>query len=143
MLSKNSPHKESTMRSYIVLSTNRFEAMVSFYAESLGLPEAGRWDQAEERGVLFDLPGLLLGIVDNDRERAPRMLGASLDRIGIVIEVEDIDETRDLLDIETPIPARAPGGARLFQLRDPDGLPVTFTERARRGNAAHDGKLYS
>lgn len=142
MLSKLSPHKESTMRSYIILSTSRFEAMVSFYAESLGFPEASRWDRAGGRGVLFDLPGLLLKVVDNDREHVPLMLGASLDRIGIVIEVEDIDETRDLLDIETPIPARAPWGARVFQLRDPDGLPVTFTERARRGNAAHDGKLY-
>lgn len=117
------------MRSYVVLGTNRFEAMVSFYGGRLGFPEADRWDQAEGRGVFFELPGLLLKIVDNDRERSPLMLGASLDRVGLVIDVENIDEVRDLLDIETPIPQTASWGARLFQLRDPDGLPVTFQQR--------------
>jgi catechol 2,3-dioxygenase-like lactoylglutathione lyase family enzyme len=117
------------MRSCVVLGTNRFEAMVSFYAERLGFGEIDRWDQADGRAVFFQLPGLLLEIVDNDREQNPLMLGASLDRVGLVIEVENIDEVRDLLDIETPIPQTASWGARLFQLRDPDGLPVTFLER--------------
>jgi len=40
MLSKNSPHNESAMRSYIVVSTKRFEAMVSFYADKPGGSQA-------------------------------------------------------------------------------------------------------
>ena len=121
--------RECAKRSYVLLATNRFEAMVSFYRDRLGLPQVERWDQANGRGVSFELPGLLLKIVDNDRERSPLILGASLDRVGLLVEVEDIDEARDLLDIETPIPNTTSRGARQFQLRDPDGLPVTLLQR--------------
>ena len=117
------------MRSYVVLRTNNFEAMVSFYGERLGFPQADRWNQASGQGVIYELPGVLLTIVDNDRERSPLILGASLDRVGLVIEVEDIDDARDHLDMETPIPSATSRGARQFQLRDPDGLPITFLQR--------------
>jgi catechol 2,3-dioxygenase-like lactoylglutathione lyase family enzyme len=117
------------MRSFVILGTNRFEAMVSFYRERLGLMEVDSWDQPDGRGVFLELPGLLVKIVDNDRERIPLILGASLDRVGLVVEVDDIVEARDFLDIETPIPNTTTLGARQFQVRDPDGLPVTFLQR--------------
>jgi hypothetical protein len=55
--------------------------MVSFYRERLGLMEVDRWDQPDGRGVFLELPGLLVKIVDNDRERSPLILSASLDRL--------------------------------------------------------------
>ena len=35
---------------------------------------------------------------------------------------------RDSIDIETPFPQAMSWGARLFQVRDPDGVPITFLQ---------------
>lgn len=117
------------MSSRIVLGTSRFEAMVSFYADRLGFPVTDQLELTSGRSVLIELPGILLEIFDNDSEPNPSLLGASLDRIQLVIEVEDLDKTRDLIDLETPIPHFTQCGARRFQIRDPDGLPIILTQR--------------
>ena len=46
----------------------------------------------------------------------------------VVIEVDDLDDARLTLAIDTPEPQIASWGAKLFQIRDPDGVPVTFLE---------------
>jgi uncharacterized glyoxalase superfamily protein PhnB len=45
-----------------------------------------------------------------------------------VVEVDDIEEARDSIDIEAPLPQTTSWGARLFQVRDPDGVPITFLQ---------------
>jgi uncharacterized glyoxalase superfamily protein PhnB len=45
-----------------------------------------------------------------------------------VVEVDDIEEARDSIDIEAPLPQATSWGARLFQVRDPDGVPITFLQ---------------
>ena len=40
----------------------------------------------------------------------------------------DIDTARRQLQIAAPAPEAVSWGARLFQVRDPDGVPVTFIQ---------------
>ena len=69
-----------------------------------------------------------LEILDNQREHKPLSLGEPADRFHVVIEVEDIEAVRRKIQIETPSPQTSSWGSRLFQLRDPDGVPVTYLE---------------
>jgi hypothetical protein len=52
----------------------------------------------------------------------------SPDRVHVIVEVEDIDAAWSRLAIETPAPRAVSWGARLFQIRDPDGSGVPFLQ---------------
>ena len=114
--------------SYVALATERYDEAVEFYGGLLGFPVVDRWDRPNARGLRFDLGGMRLEILDNQRERRPLHLGAPVDRVHLVVEVDDIEEARDSIDIEAPLPQSTSWGARLFQVRDPDGIPVTFLQ---------------
>jgi len=119
--------------SYVALATDRFDDIVQFYAASLGFPVVEEWDRPNGRGLRFDLGGLRLEILDNARKQQPLRLGTSGDRLHVVIEVDDIEESRDRIKIDTPAPQSTSWGSRVFQIHDPDGVPVTFlqwTEKA-------------
>jgi catechol 2,3-dioxygenase-like lactoylglutathione lyase family enzyme len=112
--------------SYMALATDRFDQVVRFYGEGLGFPIVDEWDRAHGRGRRFNLGGLRLEILDNARERRPLRLGEPADRFHIVVEVEDIEAARRHIAIPAPPAAATSWGASLFQVRDPDGVPVTF-----------------
>jgi catechol 2,3-dioxygenase-like lactoylglutathione lyase family enzyme len=112
--------------SYVALVTDRYDEMVRFYGEDLGLPVAKEWDRANARGLRFDLGGIRLELIDNQRERKPLSLGTPADRFHVVIEVDDIENARQRIKIDAP-PARSTSwGAELFELHDPDGIRVTY-----------------
>ena len=114
--------------SFVALATDRFDEVVRFYGEGLGLPSTAGWDRPGGRGRRFDLGGLRLEVLDNARERQPLRLIEPGDRIHLVIEVEDIEATWNRLGVEAPAVKATSWGARLFQVRDPDGVPVTFLQ---------------
>lgn len=115
--------------SYVALATHSFDEVVRFYGADLGFPVVARWDRARGRGQRFDLGGgLHLEILDNQREDPPLLLHAPGDRTHVVVEVEDIVATHRRLSVPAPPPQTVSWGARLFQLRDPDGVPVTFLQ---------------
>jgi len=115
--------------SYVALATDAFDAVTQFYGELLGFPVAAEWDRPAGRGKRFMLgDGLRLEVLDNRRERTPLPLGTPGDRIHVVVEVPDIDAARSRLAVPAPAPQAMSWGARLFQLRDPDGVPVTFLQ---------------
>ena len=114
--------------SYVALITERYDEVVEFYGGLLGFPVVDRWDRPNARGLRFDLGGMRLEILDNDRERNSLMLGDPADRLHVVIEVEDIEEARNRIQIEAPPTQAVSWGARLFQIRDPDGIPITFLQ---------------
>ncbi len=114
--------------SYVALATDRYDEVVTFYGEGLGFPVVDEWDRPNARGLRFDLGGMRLEIFDNQRERHPLNLGAPADRVHLVVEVEDVDKAREGIGIEAPSPQGTSWGARLFQVRDPDGVPVTFLQ---------------
>lgn len=114
--------------SYIAFATNAFDTVSSFYGGVLGFPVVAQWDRARGRGCRYDLGGgLRLEILDNVREQEPALLDVS-SRVHVVIEVEDIKAAWDSLPLAAPPPYTTSWGARLFQIRDPDGVPVTFLQ---------------
>ncbi len=114
--------------SYIAFATDAFDTVAEFYGRSLGFPVVAEWDRANGRGRRFDLGGgLRLEILDNAREREPFRLDVSL-RVHVVIEVDSIDAAWEAMTVPAPAPSGTSWGARLFQIQDPDGVPVTFLE---------------
>jgi catechol 2,3-dioxygenase-like lactoylglutathione lyase family enzyme len=120
--------------SYVALATGSFESITRFYREDLRFPVLQGWDRANGRGMRFDLGGLQLEILDNARERRPLALGNPADRVHLVVEVADIDTARRHLQIAAPAPEAVSWGARLFEVRDPHGVPVTFIQWNDPGN---------
>ena len=114
--------------SYVALATERYDDVVEFYGGLLGFPVVNQWDRPNARGLRFDLGGMRLEIIDNQRKRHPLALGAPTDRFHLVVEVDDIEKARDSIDIEASLPQDTSWGARLFQVHDPDGVPVTFLQ---------------
>ena len=114
--------------SYVALVTDQYKEMRRFYGEKLGFPVVDEWDRGNARGVRFDAGGLRLELLDNRREDHPLTLGQPADRFHVVVEVEDVDAAWQKLDIDAPAPETVSWGARLFQLRDPDGVAVTFLQ---------------
>jgi catechol 2,3-dioxygenase-like lactoylglutathione lyase family enzyme len=120
--------------SYVALATERYDEAVRFYGEILGFPVASAWDRPGARGCVFDLGGgLRLEILDAVGQKQPLRLGPADDRCHVVVEVEDLDATRARLPIVTPEPVATSWGARLFQLRDPDGVAVWFLQWSEAG----------
>lgn len=114
--------------SYIAFATNAFDSVVTFYGGLLGFPVVAEWDRPNGRGRRFDLGGgLRLEILDNARERDPFRLDVS-SRVHVVIEVDDIEAAWGTMKVSAPVPSETSWGARLFQIQDPDGVPVTFLE---------------
>jgi len=114
--------------SYIGLVTDRFDEVTHFYGEVLGFPVIAQWDRSNAQGRRFDADGMKIEIIDNQRERRPCQLGDPGDRVHVVIEVEDIEKARAGLNLEAPPATETSWGARVFQVHDPDGIPVTFIE---------------
>lgn len=121
--------------SYIAFATNNFDAVADFYGQSLSFAVVAEWNRAHGRGRRFDLGGgLRLEILDNSRERQPVVLDVS-SRVHVVIEVEDVDARWETMTVPAPAPSMTSWGARLFQIQDPDGVPVTFLQWVNTGSA--------
>ena len=115
--------------SYIALATDNFDLMIQFYGQTLAFPLLTEWDRPRGRGRRFDLgAGLKLELLDNQREPRALFIPPSGDRVHIVVEVKDIVEVRDKITIEAPEVERVSWGALLFQIRDPDGTPLTYMQ---------------
>jgi catechol 2,3-dioxygenase-like lactoylglutathione lyase family enzyme len=121
-------HIGSRAVSYFALLTDRYDEMVRFYGEDLGLEMAKQWDRPNARGVRFDLGGVRLELIDNQRERNPLSLGTPADRFHVVIEVDDIEVARQGVKIDAPAAQPTSWGAETFELHDPDGIRVTFLQ---------------
>jgi catechol 2,3-dioxygenase-like lactoylglutathione lyase family enzyme len=120
--------------SYVALATGSFDSVTRFYGEDLGFPVLEGWDRAHGRGRRFDLGGLRLEILDNARQCRPLALGDPADRIHVVVEVADIEAAHRQLRIAAPEPRPVSWGATLFQVRDPDGVAVTFLQWDYQGS---------
>ena len=114
--------------SYIALVTNRFDEVTSFYGNVLGFPIVERWDRGNARGQRFDSGGMRLEIIDNGREKRHLNLGDPAQRVHIVTEVDDIESARDRIGVDVPPVTETSWGSRLFQIHDPDGIPITYLQ---------------
>ena len=114
--------------SYVALVTDNFDEVVLFYGQLLGFPIVEQWDRENGRGTRFDLGEMQLEILDNGREQQPLLLASPADRFHLVVEVDNVEVTRNRLSIASPDPVSTSWGTKLFQVRDPDGIPVTFLQ---------------
>ncbi len=114
--------------SYMALVTDRFDEVTLFYGSVLGFPIVEYWDRDNARGQRFDTGGMRLEIIDNAREKHPQALGDPGHKVHIVIEVDDIEAAGDRIGMEVPTITETSWGSRVFQLHDPDGIPVTFLQ---------------
>ena len=112
--------------SYVALVTDNFEEVTHFYGELLGFPVVEAWDRDNARGMRFDTGGMRLEIIDNVREKRHLDLGQPADRMHVVIEVDDIESARNSVAIDAPPVTETSWGSQLFQVRDPDGVSVTY-----------------
>ena len=117
--------------SYIAMVTGRFDEVALFYGELLGFPIVEQWDRPNARGVRFDTGGMRLEIIDNEREQHQLELGETANKVHIVVEVENIDAARERIKVDAPPTQDTSWGARLFQILDPDSVPITFLQWTR------------
>jgi catechol 2,3-dioxygenase-like lactoylglutathione lyase family enzyme len=122
--------------SYVAMVTNRFDEVTRFYGEFLGFPVVDQWDRSNARGRRFDTGGMRLEIIDNQREKNPRELGEPADKVHIVVEVDNIDDVRARIRVDTPPVQDTSWGSRIFRIMDPDGIPVTFLQWLETRKAA-------
>ena len=108
---------------HTVLLCEKWEDCVSFYKDVLEF----RVVDERERFVEFQVTaGARIGILRPLHPESPR---PSHDRVILSICVEDIEETHAELKARCPdLPAirKHPWGARVFELRDPEGWRVEF-----------------
>jgi catechol 2,3-dioxygenase-like lactoylglutathione lyase family enzyme len=115
--------------SYVALATDSFEEMARFYGHVLLFPVIAEWDRPTARGRCFNLGGgLRLEILDNARQKQPAELFTPGGRTHIVIEVADIEAARADILLDAPAARANSWGARLFQIRDPDGITITYLQ---------------
>jgi catechol 2,3-dioxygenase-like lactoylglutathione lyase family enzyme len=116
--------------SHVALVTRNYDRVCAFYGGFLGCPVVDGWDRPGARASVFDLKGLRLEVLDATREKErDYALGDPRERVHLVLEVEDVDAFRRRIQGEVPEPRDTSWGARLFRLRDPDGIPVTVLSR--------------
>jgi hypothetical protein len=107
--------------------TDRFDDMLRFYGSTLNFPRLEGWDRPNGRGQRFDLGGCAWRFSITRESAGPCSLSRP-DRFHIVVEVGDLLHARSSLGVDTPAPTNTSWHARLFQIRDPDGVAVTFLE---------------
>lgn len=113
---------------FVSIATARFDAMSAFYLNTLGGTVLKSWDRTNARGMLLDLGGLRVELMDATRERNPPALCEPDGRFHLVIEVTNIAERHLALPEGTPPPVAMSWGASAFTLLDPDGLKVSFLQ---------------
>jgi catechol 2,3-dioxygenase-like lactoylglutathione lyase family enzyme len=111
---------------FVSLLTQRYDDMAAFYRDRLGGRVERSWDRAGARGMLLDLGGLRVELMDASREKAAAIAGEHGGRIHLVVEVSGL--ARRALAMGLPAPATTSWGASLVTLADPDGLPVSLLE---------------
>lgn len=108
---------------HTVLICEKWEECVSFYKEILGF----RIVEERERFVEFQVtPGARVGILRPLKPQSPR---TGHERVILSVCVEDIEAAHAELQERCPglPPVRGhPWGARVFELRDPEGWRIEF-----------------
>lgn len=115
----------------IVRHTQRYELMLAFYAESLGLPVDESWDEGmQNRGTVFQVTGGgTFEVLQLDNLAQPPATPINLE---VTIRVDDAQAWHDHLSAKGVPIARgiedAPWHHRSFGVDDPDGLRIWFVE---------------
>lgn len=118
--------KPGVAMGFVSLMTARYAEMVSFYRDRLGGRVERAWERPGARGMLVDLGGLRVELMDATREGQRGALEKTNKGIHLVIEVAGLHGLAGAMGL--PEPASTSWGAKLVTLADPDGLPVSLLE---------------
>ncbi|MHB0878651.1 MAG: VOC family protein [Anaerolineae bacterium] len=111
---------------HIAVSTPDLKRLVSFYRDTLGLPEAGHLGDAI---TFIDIGGTRLELIEKTEATEPQAEGCK-GMLHIAFEVDDVQATYDYYrakGVEFHIPAReARPGLWVAFFKDPDGNILEF-----------------
>ena len=120
--------------SRVVIKVNDYRKSFEFYKDILGLKLENSWQRKDSWGAIFPAGNAYIEILwfpegdgfDDCRFYLERT------KVDINFEVHDIDIVfKRLADLGVEIirePFDAPWGMRVFTIRDPDGIAVSFTQ---------------
>lgn len=120
--------------SRIVIKVNDYRKSFEFYKDILGLKLSSSWQRKDSWGAVFSAGSADLEIIwfpegesfDDCRYYLERK------KIDIFFDANDVDIMfKRLLDLGVEIvkePYDAPWGYRLFTVKDPDGIPISFLQ---------------
>lgn len=120
--------------SRIVIKVNDYRKSFEFYKDTLGLKLSNSWQRKDSWGAIFPAGNTDIEILwfpegedlEDCRYRMERK------KVDINFEVHDIDIIfKRLSDLGVEIirePFDAPWGFRIFSIKDPDGIPISFTQ---------------
>lgn len=117
--------------SFIALATEQFEACTSYYEHDLGGRCVRSWDRETGRGRVVELHGLQIEVLDATRESEGLKLGSPGDRVHLVFELDDVMSEWERQGRPGEGPVDTSWGARLFLVRDPDGVALAFLQWLR------------
>lgn len=117
----------------IVRHTKNYEAMVTFYKDTLGMQVTTAWDEPDNRGTLLSFGGqasnTLIEVIELGNEAIP---GAQPANVVLSIDLEHVDVWHDHLLSRGVKIARgledAPWGHRSFGIDDPDGFRIWYNQ---------------
>lgn len=118
--------KPGVAMGFVSLMTARYAEMVSFYRDRLGGRVERAWERPGARGMLLDMGGLRVELMDATAERKQPVLEKTKNGIHLVIEVAGLRGLAATMRL--PEPAPTSWGAIVVTLADPDGLPVSLLE---------------
>lgn len=124
--------------SYFAIATTRFEEMLAFYRDHLGLEVISEFARPKARGAFIRLSGdSRMELIDATRQSKPMRLEPTADdRLHIVIETNDIEGFARYRNLSEPQPTS--WGAKVVELRDPDGISVWVLEWMEKKKQATD-----
>jgi len=120
--------------SRIVIKVNDYRNSFEFYKEKLGLKLSSSWQRKDSWGAIFSAGTADLEIIwyPDGEGLADCAYQLERNKIDINFETHDIDLIfKRLSDLNVEIakkPFDAPWGYRVFTIKDPDGIPISFLQ---------------
>jgi catechol 2,3-dioxygenase-like lactoylglutathione lyase family enzyme len=118
----------------VVLNTSRFDDVVAFYRDALGLPVVGGWDRGPaDRGALVEVaPGGVLEVVGHGPLRPPDPPPVIAVELGSGTDVDAAHDRLAAAGVPVTPPVLRSWGHRSVTVHDPMGTEVVLWAEAGR-----------
>ena len=120
--------------SRVVIKVNDYRKSFEFYKDVIGLKLSTSWQRKDSWGAIFSVGGADLEIIwfPDGEGFQDCCYYPERKKVDIFFEAHDIDiRFKRLSDLGVEIvkkPFDAPWGFRIFTIKDPDGVPVSFMQ---------------
>jgi catechol 2,3-dioxygenase-like lactoylglutathione lyase family enzyme len=120
--------------SRVVIKVADYRKSFEFYHDILGFKLSNSWQRKDSWGALFNVGPAIVEIIwfPEGAGLLDCAFQPERDKMDIIFDVSDVDilyQRLQELDINiVKKPYDAPWGYRLFKIKDPDGIPLSFME---------------